>query len=656
MTFLYRFNTKQIFFGIILLEAAAIFLLLSFVFSTLSGQTKSQALTDMETMTQTVAQQVNDELNRVAFSTKIISDAYMRAYNALPDQTSGSLDQWKAKIHNTETSWGFYHDGTNKPETAFQSPTLTSFIDKNTPFDKDIAKQIEAADEVKHLIRGIYENYQYSWVYISTADDLVHIYPSVSLEYSSSSTAPTTKHWYLAADFENRTFGWEEPYSDLAGEGQMVTVSYPFYDQEDQLKGVTSHDIKIQQLLDSFLKDIELYENSTIIVTSRHGKAISTNDQAHNDEIEVKNKDSYRGVLYYLSTDRLATLKKDNSEAVNSEYPSLNKLSETVMKRVTENLPLSFELNVNGTSDDQSYQVSAVQIPATGWSIINAVPNSEIIGTLSHINQRMQISIALILSCLYLAIGFIYYFRLFVPIQSASSIATEISADNLEHDLPTKYCGEMGTLFENFGSMIEKLKQSKELAMEYSQTLEDEVQERTEELKEKNKLLEKIAETDPLTQLFNRNRLYSALSQELSHIDQCDTGSSIILLDIDHFKAINDRYGHNKGDLVLKTFSNIIRSGCRSTDIVGRWGGEEFLIICPKTDLTTSTTLAEKLRTAIEKQGVPDIECITASFGVSKFCPEDTVDSLLERTDKALYQAKSDGRNQVCCTNQMLSH
>ncbi len=654
MTFLYRFNTKQIFFGIILLEASAIFLLLSFVFSTLSGQTKSQALTDMETMTQTVAQQVNDELNRVAFSTKIISDAYMRAYNALPDQTSGSLDQWKAKVHNTETSWGFYHDGTNKPETALQSPVLTSFIDKNTPFDKDIAKQIEAADEVKHLIRGIYENYQYSWVYISTADDLVHIYPSVSLEYSSSSTAPTTKHWYLAADFENRTFGWEEPYSDLAGEGQMVTVSYPFYDQEDQLKGVTSHDIKIQQLLDSFLKDIELYENSTIIVTSQHGKAISTNNQIYNDEVEAKNKDSYRGVLYYLSANQLKLLEKDHPEAVNSEYSNLNTLSDAVMKRVEESLPLSFELNFNDATSDGVYQVSAVQIPATGWTIINAAPNSVITGSLGQINQKMQISIALILACLYLAIGFIYYFRLFVPIRNVSTIATEISGDNLEHELPTKYLGEMGALFKSFGNMIEKLKQSKELTMEYSKKLEDEVQERTEELKEKNKLLEKIAETDPLTQLFNRNRLYSALTQELSHIDQCNTGSSIILLDIDHFKAINDRYGHNKGDLVLKTFSNIIRSGCRSTDIVGRWGGEEFLIICPKTDLTTSTTLAEKLRTAIEKQGIPDIECITASFGVSKFCSEDTVDSLLERTDRALYQAKNKGRNQVCCSDRVL--
>lgn len=654
MTLLHRFNTKQIFFGIILVEAAAIFLLLNFVFSTLSGQAKSQALTDMETMTRTVSQQLDKELNKVAFTTKIISDAYMQAYNALPEQSPRQTNEWRSQLHSTDTSWAFYHDGINREETPFQSPTLTSFIDNNTRFDSDVARQIAAAEDVKYLIQGIYENYQYSWVYISTEDDLVHIYPSVSLEYSSASTAPTTKHWYLAADFENKTFGWEEPYSDLAGEGQMVTVSYPFYDQQEQLKGVTSHDIKIQQLLDSFLKDIELYDHSTIIVASRFGKAISTNQQVYNDEIEARNKDSYRGVLYYLSPQRLIKQQQENPDFVNSDFPELNQLSDSVMQRLADKDDLSFELNVSKTSSQEVYQVSAVQIPATGWTIINAVPNSAIIGTLGQINERMQVSIALILAFLYLAIGFIYYFRLFVPIQSVSTIATEISDDNLEHELPTQYSGEMGVLFENFGCMIEKLKQSKELTQEYSKKLEDEVHQRTEELHEKNKLLGKIAVTDPLTQLFNRHKLYESLSQQLEYASQYDQGFAIILLDIDNFKAINDSFGHNTGDLVLKEFGSILRIVCQSNEIVGRWGGEEFLIICPQTDLESAMRLAEKLRVHVERQNFPDVECVTASFGVSMYQLGDSAESLLERTDVALYQAKDNGRNDVCCVDHLL--
>lgn len=654
-TLLHRFNTKQIFFGIILIEAAAIFLLLNFVFSTLSGQAKSQALTDMATMTRTVAQQVDEELNKVAFTTKIISDAYMRAYEALPEQSLSQTEEWRSKMHSTETSWAFYHDGSNRPETPFQSPALTSFVDKKTHFDSDAARQIAAAEDVKYLIQGIYENYQYSWVYISTEDDLVHIYPSVSLEYSSASTAPTTKHWYLAADFENKTFGWEEPYSDLAGEGQMVTVSYPFYDQQGLLKGVTSHDIKIQQLLDAFLKDIELYDNSTIVVTSRYGKAISTNQQIYNDEIEARNKDSYRGVLYYLSPQHLIRQQQDNPESVISDFSELNQLSGSVMQRLADKGSLSFELDVvQASGQEEVYQVSAVQIPATGWTIINAVPNSAIIGTLGKVNERMQVSVAFILAFLYLAIGFIYYFRLFVPIQSVSSIATEISDDNLEHELPTQYSGEMGVLFKNFGRMIEKLRHSKELTQEYHRKLEDEVKQRTEELHEKNKLLAKIAETDPLTQLFNRHKLYESLSQQLEYAGQGHQGFTIILLDIDNFKAINDSFGHNVGDLVLKEFASILRAVCQGSEIVGRWGGEEFLIICPQSDLESTIRLAEKLRVHVEQQSFPEVGCVTASFGVSMYQVNDNAESLLERTDVALYQAKDNGRNDVCCVDHLL--
>ena len=647
MSFLYRFNTKQIFLGIILAEAVAIFLLLSFVFSVLTGQTKSQALIDMETMTRSVAQQIDKELNRVALSTKIISDAYMQAYRNLPKEIDHQA--WFQRMHQTDTSWAFFHDGKNRAQTPFQSDVLTSFVDRNTGFDQDVARQIAAAEAVKYLIQGVYNNYRYSWVYISTEDDLVHIYPSVSLEYSSVSTSPTTKHWYLAADLKNRSFGWEEPYSDLAGEGQMVTVSYPFYNQNDQLKGVTSHDIKVQQLLENFLRDIELYDNATLIVTSQYGKAISTNRQRYNDEIELRNKDSYKGTLYYISPERLNALKLENPGFVNSSYPRLNRLSASVMKRLAKGDQLSFELNVE-TDGDDLYQVSAVRIPATGWTIINAVPNASIIGTLDAINHQMRIAIALILACLYAAIGYIYYSRLFVPIHKVSKIAKEIGADNLEHKLPTRYSGEIGTLFQNLGQMISKLKQSRDLSERYHKELEEEVQARTEELHEKTRLLEKVAETDALTQLSNRNRLWRSLAEALNPAENRKTknNTAIILLDIDHFKAVNDTYGHNTGDMVLQEFAKILQSTCRETDTVGRWGGEEFLIICPDTDRRAALTLAETIRANIEANDFPGVEQVTASLGVGLCQPDDNIDTVMERTDAALYQAKANGRNQVC--------
>lgn len=120
------------------------------------------------------------------------------------------------------------------------------------------------------------------------------------------------------------------------------------------------------------------------------------------------------------------------------------------------------------------------------------------------------------------------------------------------------------------------------------------------------------------------------------------------MLDIDHFKAVNDTYGHNTGDMVLQEFAKILQSTCRETDTVGRWGGEEFLIICPDTDRRAALTLAETIRANIEANDFPGVEQVTASLGVGLCQPDDNIDTVMERTDAALYQAKANGRNQVC--------
>ena len=121
----------------------------------------------------------------------------------------------------------------------------------------------------------------------------------------------------------------------------------------------------------------------------------------------------------------------------------------------------------------------------------------------------------------------------------------------------------------------------------------------------------------------------------------------VIMLDIDHFKQINDTHGHLTGDRVLVELAGIIRSQLRSTDIVGRWGGEEFLVIFHGTSLAVMTEVAEKLRVAIAEAAFPKVGTATASFGLTVYLPGDTAESLVDRADKALYKAKSGGRNRV---------
>ena len=167
------------------------------------------------------------------------------------------------------------------------------------------------------------------------------------------------------------------------------------------------------------------------------------------------------------------------------------------------------------------------------------------------------------------------------------------------------------------------------------------------ELALKNKALARASITDTLTGLNNRGKLDEVLAAEMARSARSGTPLSIILADIDLFKSINDTYGHPAGDEVLIRIADILRVTLRSIDIVGRWGGEEFMIICPNTDLNGAETLAEKLRHAIADHDFPTIGQKTASFGVVQYLPGEKPQEIIGRADKALYRAKARGRNRV---------
>ncbi len=167
------------------------------------------------------------------------------------------------------------------------------------------------------------------------------------------------------------------------------------------------------------------------------------------------------------------------------------------------------------------------------------------------------------------------------------------------------------------------------------------------QLEGKNRELYRLARNDRLTGLYNRFKLDEALEYEAGSYARFNRPFGIILMDLDFFKAVNDSYGHPVGDEVLMSLSRLLEAHIRKTDILGRWGGEEFLVICPGTDKRGTEELAEKLRENIECHDFPVVRSCTASFGVSVFHSGDDLVQLLRRADEALYTAKNNGRNQV---------
>jgi len=167
-----------------------------------------------------------------------------------------------------------------------------------------------------------------------------------------------------------------------------------------------------------------------------------------------------------------------------------------------------------------------------------------------------------------------------------------------------------------------------------------------------NKKLERLATIDELTNLANRRHAMAFLEQSWKQATRHNQPLSCVMLDIDHFKRVNDTHGHVMGDIVLSRVAQLLDDNARAGDIVARVGGEEFLVICPQTDIQGAAVVAERIRHAVESTQIEsdDIEiCVTLSSGVAQRTENTkTPDDLLKTADEALYQAKGSGRNRVC--------
>jgi len=159
-----------------------------------------------------------------------------------------------------------------------------------------------------------------------------------------------------------------------------------------------------------------------------------------------------------------------------------------------------------------------------------------------------------------------------------------------------------------------------------------------------------LSETDSLTALFNRRKFFEELHREVERVSRYEAPLTLIMLDIDHFKKVNDEYGHQMGDEVLRTLSDVLRANTRKTDVVARYGGEEFIIMLTETPIKGALGVADRIKSEVEKTAVlgAAVEInFTVSLGLADFTQGDTVDTLVARTDQALYAAKKNGRNRV---------
>lgn len=229
------------------------------------------------------------------------------------------------------------------------------------------------------------------------------------------------------------------------------------------------------------------------------------------------------------------------------------------------------------------------------------------------------------------------------PLERLTGAADRIAAGDLTIQLPVARGDELGRLTTVFNQMTDNLRLSR-----------DELEAATLTLQNQNKLLETLSITDSLTGLCNRKKLDDILADQLARFKRNRRSFAVLLIDIDHFKRLNDTHGHLAGDQVLASVADTLSRSIRSIDFAARYGGEEFVIVLPETALSDARDMAERIRQQVGHTTCQFEEhaiAVTLSIGVANSRSDDeTADAIIARADQMLYEAKHAGRNRVRCT------
>jgi len=323
------------------------------------------------TITLQISRGLELALEHVAESIKALAEEYARIYEATPPMDAAEKDLWMKQALEKGKTVSF-HPFSRGREPAFQAPVPACLFYNGHDITSNITRELKTFVSLAPLFKAAYQTFQYSWVYMTTADEAFFIYPYLPINQAVNNLPPTKQDFYTAADVEGRNFGWQRPYLDLAGAGMMVTVSYPVYNRE-KLLGVVSRDITLTQLSRRLLKPIAGQSEHLIsLIMDKDGLAIAASRTEATEEIDLVNTSAQKAVLYYRTSEGLKSL--GNPKAVVSANGLFNAAGENALAGAKED-PHAEIWHLNVKVDQTTHKASAVRIPVTGWLLITMDTN-----------------------------------------------------------------------------------------------------------------------------------------------------------------------------------------------------------------------------------------------------------------------------------------
>lgn len=478
-------------------------------------------------------------------------------------------------------------------------------------------------------------------IYFNTWDNMNRLYPYVTPPaelFAANLHVKDFNYYYLADTQHNpaRNIVWTSAYLDPVGSGWMISVLAPVYNN-DFLEGVLGIDVTLDTIVKVLFDEKWVESNKVFLLDSQQTLLAMTPDVARLIGLPEEEVSDYAGLIK-------STVSKP--EEYQLAHTNNQAFSEQVTALIHSQVALS-QVTINGVD----YLLSRATIDETGWQLVMLQDMPSVLAPLKNIEKSMFVVSGLL--CVVMVIVTVFYLR-YIVLRAhlfSNSIATPIN----QLATMTNYVGKKEV---SFNDAIEKSNIDEiNLLVDNFSRMADELDERSQTLikanlarkvvEEKARLYQVMANTDPLTGLHNRKYLDTILRHEGIKANRYKSTLSLMLFDLDHFKNINDKFGHQVGDLVLKKVAKCLKDSLRQSDVLGRWGGEEFLLICINTPLSDTADLAEKLRAAVELLQFEQPLSVTVSIGVAQLQSGETTERTIARADAMLYRSKHHGRNQV---------
>ncbi|SBT18241.1 Response regulator PleD [Marinomonas gallaica] len=393
--------------------------------------------------------------------------------------------------------------------------------------------------------------------------------------------------WYQAAITSHPLISDGIPYQDINSKKWLVSFGKTLLDGDNNIVGVISIDAGMDAIVKALAIRDEKYPTIYNFVMDTEGKIL-----IHPDET----------------------------------------LPDTLHQEIFSHIPEKMNASGSLSYDDGGQKKLAHfnRIDELGWIVVTEV-------NLSDVRQPILETITstllmIVLGSLFTTwlMSYILSRHLILPLKKLQNRVQEITEGKDELDKYVFPNNEIGKISEAIEKLTEKALIQKNI-----------------ELKDTNALLSTISHTDQLTSIANRRKMMEVLYAEVSRFQRKHRPFSVLMFDIDHFKRVNDTFGHEVGDQVLIELAQVVKATIRNTDTLGRWGGEEFVIVCPNTDQKMALNIAEKIFSAIHSYTFPLQGNVTVSLGLSEFTAKHSLESILVEVDQKMYRAKQAGRNQI---------